>query len=608
LALRGSYEHPDVRLAANGDGVSLRGIPFGSLQAAGTVKEQDLVLTGGADGLRFEAEARLDGRMPFRARADLELDDIARYVPGGGPSSLRARVKGEATAEGELVAIELARARLRLDEVQAGHSEFRVRAAAPVVITASRGRVDVQALTLVGPNTELTVSGFRAPSGQLELSATGSADLRLLAGLVPDLKRPHGQLSVEARVTGTVEEPVIIGAGRLDDAGFQLKTTSILLSDLRGALAFSQNRVLFEDLAASVNGGRAKLRGELELASFVPVRLRVEALLDEVPVAVPANLPSTLSGRVEAAGTPDATTVTGRLHVVRARYTTDVGLERNLLELRRRQPPPPKPYDKAGEWLRLDLQIVVDGDVRVENDLVSAPVRGELTLTGTLAAPGVVGTLNLGEGSKARFRGNEFVLSHAVLDFTDRNKVEIGLDIHGHSQVRDYQIFMHAHGRMADPQVTLTSTPALSQPDIITLLSLGFTRRDATPTSGVGAAATAAAAQALFSASGLDEQVRRFVPKSQVVGDVSVRIMTDYSEASGQVEPRAALESALVGDRLRLRYQAPLSGAKGQKAQAEAKLSGNASLQYQWDNDNPDAAPYGGDHGVDLKLRWEWGE
>ncbi len=265
VALRGSFEHPDVRFAANGDGVSVRGVPFGSLQAAGTVKEQDLVLTGGADGIRFEAEARLDGRMPFRARADLAFEDVARFLPPGAPAGIKARVAGEATAEGELVALELARARVRLDEVQAGHADFKVKAAGPVVVTASRGRVEVQAATLVGTNTELTVSGSRAPSGQLDLSAAGTADLRLLAGLVPDLKRPHGQLAVEAHVTGTIEDPVLVGAGRLADAGFQLKNTAVLLSELRGALAFSQNRVLFEDLAASVNGGRAKLRGELEL-------------------------------------------------------------------------------------------------------------------------------------------------------------------------------------------------------------------------------------------------------------------------------------------------------------------------------------------------------
>ena len=601
--LRGSFEHPDVRFAANGDGVSLRGVPLGTVQAAGTVKEKKLVVTGGADGVRFEGEAALEGRIPFRARADLALEDVARLVPGGTRGSLKARVQGEATAEGELEALDAARARVRLDELQLSHAELKVHADGPAVLTVSRGGVELQGLKLVGTNTELTISGARAPSGQLDLSADGTLDLRLLAGVTPDLKRPHGQLAVEAHVTGTAEEPVLVGAGRLEDAGFQLKATSVLFSDLRGALAFSQNRVLFEDLSASVNGGRAKLRGELELASFVPVRLRVEALLDEVPIAVPAYLPATLSGRIEAAGTPDATTVTGRLHVVRARYTADVGLER--IELRRRAAPAPRSYDRAGEWLRFDLQLVVDGDARVENDLVSGAVKGELTVTGTLAAPGVVGSLSMVEGSRARFRGNEFALSHAVLDLTDRNKIEVVLDVHGQSQVRDYQIFMHAFGPLAEPQLTLTSSPPLSQPDIITLLSLGFTRRDAAAGATVQGVATAAAAQALFSASGLDEQVRRFLPRNPMVRDLSVRITSEWSELTGQVEPRAEFESFLLRERLRLRYQAPLSGGRGQKAQAELKLGSHTAVQYQWDNDNPDVAATG-DHGVDLKLRWEW--
>ena len=61
--------------------------------------------------------------------------------------------------------------------------------------------------------------------------------------------------------------------------------------------------------------------------------------------------------------------MTGRLHVVRARYTENVDLEKNLLE-RAAAPPPPRAYDKAGEWLRFDLQLAVDGDARVENDVV----------------------------------------------------------------------------------------------------------------------------------------------------------------------------------------------------------------------------------------------
>jgi translocation and assembly module TamB len=345
----------------------------------------------------------------------------------------------------------------------------------------------------------------------------------------------------------------------------------------------------------------------VELASFVPVRHRLDVRVDEVPVAVPPWLPATLSGRVEAAGTLEDTGVTGRLHVVRARYTANLDLlESGLLQKSRKPPPPPRPYDKSGEWLRFDVQIAVDGDARVENDVVAGDVRGDLTLTGTLAAPGLVGSLAMASGSRARFRGNEFALSHAVLDFTDRSKVEIALDVYGESQVRDYQIFLHASGGLADPRLTLTSSPPLSQPDIITLLSLGFTRRDASASAGVQGVATAAAAQALFSASGLDAQVRRFLPKGEVVRDLSVRVTSEWSESSGQVEPRAEFESWLLRDRLRLRYQAPLSGARGQKAQAELRLGSHTAVQYQWDNDNPDAQA--GDHGLDLKLRWEWSE
>jgi translocation and assembly module TamB len=233
--------------------------------------------------------------------------------------------------------------------------------------------------------------------------------------------------------------------------------------------------------------------------------------------------------------------------------------------------------------------------------------HGELTVTGTAAGMGLLGTLALAPGSRATFRGNEFVLTHALAEFTDRRQVRMGLDVHGEAQVRDYHVFMHLFGPYEGPTLQLTSQPPLSQQDVVTLLSLGFTTRDAAAQGGVGGAAAAAAAQALFSASGLDDQVKRFVPRNRLLRDFSVRITSAYSEGTGQVEPRAELESRMLDDRLRLRYQAPITGARGQRAQAELKVGQRTSIQYQWDNDNPDVGA-GGDHGVDLKLRWEWSD
>jgi translocation and assembly module TamB len=605
-ALAGSREKPRVRFALNGDSMAIRGASLGTIQLGGTIEEQRLLVTGGAEGMRFSGEARLDGRMPYQARVDLKADDAARFWPGGPPAGFRASVEGQATASGEMEAPRSARGTIELTRVTTTVGDFRVENAAPVVLRFEGERLDIEALEFRGPNTEFSIGGWMGGGLDLDLDAKGSLDLRFLAALAPALRRPHGRLTLEAHVGGTAEALELLGDGQVEEGGFQVRGTNAVVEGLTGGLSFSQNRVFFDGAEARINGGKATMSGEVELARMLPTRLRLEAQLEAVPLLLPSNLPVTLSGRLEAAGTLEETVVTGRLHVLRARYTENVDLEKSVLELRRRRAAAARSYDKAAEWLRFDLQLAVDGDVRIENDLASAGVRGELTLVGSLAAPGLIGSLSQTEGSRAMFRGNEFALSHAVVDFSERNRVEMGLDVHGESRVRDYQVFIHVFGSFTEPKLALTSSPPLSQPDIITLLSMGYTSRDTAASAGVQGMATAAAAQALISASGLDEQVRRFLPRGEVLQDLSVRVTSAYTEGTGQVEPRAEFESWLVKDRLKLRYQAPLSGARGQKAQAELRLGDHTAVQYQWDNDNPDVKT--GDHGVDLRLRWEWHE
>jgi translocation and assembly module TamB len=604
--LGGSYQEPLVKLAGNGEGVAVSDVHIGSVRVSSRLAGSALAITGDTDGARFAGSALTTGDMPFEARCDLDAEDVMRYVPGGPPAGLRARVKGVAVASGALADLGDARAELRLDEVRGGYGEFKVGNAAPVVATFEERRVVLRSFEFRGANTQFALSGAREPSGSLALDARGSLDLRLLGGLLPGVKEPRGQLLLEAHVSGNAGAPLLVGTGRLREAGFQFRELPIAFTGLEGELAFSQNRMLFDHLEASVNGGSAELSGEVELVRFFPARVRVEALLDEVPVRVPAWLPSALSGRLQAAGTWDAMLLSGRLHVLRALYSEPVDLEKRLVEVPRKRPAP-KPFDKAGEWLSFDIGLAVDGDARIENDLVRGALKGDLTLTGTLASVGLVGTLTMAEGSRATFRGSEFALTHAVVDFADRRRVRMSLDVHGEAQVRDYQVLMHLVGPYEDPTLQLTSQPALSQQDIVTLLSLGYTTRDTAAAGGVKGVAAAAAAQALFSASGLDDQVKRFVPRGRLLRDFSVRITSAYSEVAGQVEPRAEFESSVLDDRFRLRYQAPLAGARGQRAQAEMRLSPHSAIQYQWDNESPDVTS-GGDHGVDLKLRWEWSD
>ncbi|MFL5262340.1 MAG: translocation/assembly module TamB domain-containing protein [Anaeromyxobacteraceae bacterium] len=605
-ALRGSWDDPTVRFTGRCEDLEAYDVSAGAVELGVTLEHGAIAATARAEGVRASATGRAAGDVPFEARAELDVEDVARHLPHGAVAGLHARVRGVATASGTLADLAATRAELRLDEVRGGYGDFRVDATPPVVLSVAAGRLALRSFKLSGANTEFVLEGVRERSGELALSAKGALDLRLLAGLLPGVEEPRGQLDVEARVGGTVAEPLLVGQGALRDGAFHVKNAPIAFAGVAGELAFSQSRMIFDRVEALVNGARAELHGEVELARLRPVRVKAGAHIDEVPVRIPAWLPAVMTGELAAEGTWEDMLLSGRLHVVRARYTDPVDLEKSIVELKRKRPVV-RPFDPADGWLRFDLALVVDGDARIENDLVRAGVTGALTLTGSLASPGLLGALTLTDGSRGTFRGNEFALSHAVVDFTDRNRIRMRLDVNGDTRVRDYGVFMHLFGYYPEPTLQLTSQPALSQEDIVTLLSLGFTQRDAAAAGGVTGAATAAAAQALFSASGLDDQVKRFVPRGKLLRDFSVRITTAYSEAAGQVEPRAELESKVLDDRLRLRYQAPLAGARGQRAQAEVRLGNRTSIQYQWDNDTPEVAA-GGDHGVDLKLRWEWND
>ena len=603
----GTVEDPVIRFSASGEEVRAIGVPIGLVDVDGVLRGRKLELRAGTAGVVLRAGAQLSGEMPYEAAAEIDVEDLTRFLPGGPPAGLRAQAHGRATARGTLEEIFESVARIELDRIRVGYADFRVSNKAPIVVAVAQRRMAVESFTLQGTNTEFSVTGRREPSGNLDFRAAGTLDLRLLGGLIPGIVKTHGRITLDATVAGTLDRPHIVGGGKIAEGGFRFRELPVEFAGIGGDLTFSQNLVLFERLTSTVNGAPTALRGEMALQRFAPSQVRVEADLDRVPVAIPSWLPTVLSGKLEAFGTFDAMTLAGNLRVVSARYTEVFDLDKRMLQVGPGNAPPPRAYDPSGEWLRFDMRFLVDGDARVDNDLVRGQARGEFQLTGTLAAMGMTGNLAFLPGARGFYRGNEFVLSRAVVDFTDRNRLRMVLDVTGEAALKDYRVFLHLYGDFDDLKLQLTSAPSLSQQDIITLLSLGYTSRDASLGSNLGVAAGTVAAQALFAASGLDQQLRRFLPQGGFFEDVNVRLTSAYSKTSMTVEPRWEFETKAMQGKLRVRYQAPLSNqTRGQKAQVEYRLGDRAGVQLQWDNDNTDVS--GGDLGADFKLRWEWSD
>ncbi|EAU63185.1 conserved hypothetical protein [Stigmatella aurantiaca DW4/3-1] len=197
------------------------------------------------------------------------------------------------------------------------------------------------------------------------------------------------------------------------------------------------------------------------------------------------------------------------------------------------------------------------------------------------------------------FRNNQFAISEGQVEFRERYGIDMVFDVRAQTLVREYTVKVHAFGRPADPQVLFSSEPSLAEGDVLSLLTLGVTSTDKET---AASASAGLAAEALFNASGLDRQVKRFLPSNSILKDLSFQISTTYNDATRQAEPTAQLESKILSDQLKIGMSQPVSG-RGTRARAEYRFDNRLSAQAQWDNENNEAAL--GNLGLELKLSWE---
>jgi translocation and assembly module TamB len=139
----------------------------------------------------------------------------------------------------------------------------------------------------------------------------------------------------------------------------------------------------------------------------------------------------------------------------------------------------------------------------------------------------------------------------------------------------------------------------LSESDVLSLITLGLTSRDKLTTG----ASAGVAASAIFSASGLDSHVQRFLRRNIGLKDQQLYFTTSFNEITGAVDPAFAWESKIASDNLKVGLIQPVTG-RGTKAQAEYFIDQRVSARLQWDNQTVNTTY--GNPGVELRLRFEW--
>ena len=198
----------------------------------------------------------------------------------------------------------------------------------------------------------------------------------------------------------------------------------------------------------------------------------------------------------------------------------------------------------------LDIKIDMPGNIFVRGHGLDSEWRGKLTITGTSTAPAINGSLEQIRGS-IDFLGKTFTLIRGRIAFDGSVKLDPVLDIIAEASTADITAQVNIGGFASAPTVTLTSTPAVPQDEI--LARVLFNKGVGQITAGEGLQLAAAAGTLAGGGPGVLDRLR---------GGLGLDWFKLGSGATGAttgtLNPRAASGSAASGTALSAgKYIAP---------------------------------------------------
>ncbi|HEY6917451.1 MAG TPA: translocation/assembly module TamB domain-containing protein [Allosphingosinicella sp.] len=306
-----------------------------------------------------------------------------------------------------------------------------------------------------------------------------------------------GPLGLAADFGGRVQRPQLTGVVKANNLTFVDETYGTRLTNMAVQGRFTSSRLELAQINARAGRGTISGRGVVDLAADAGFPVDVELTLNRAQLARSDALGATVSGKIAVTNGPGRPAlISGDLQLPEARYQfiRQGAAEVAVLEgVHRRGEPVGRPEDEEGAgppsiW-NLDLRVRADNEVFVSGMGLESEWQTDLRVTGTTSAPSVTGTAEVIRGTYS-FAGREFDITRGRIDFTGGRRIDPQLDLSATTDVENITATINITGSSSNPQIALTSSPALPQDEIMARLFFGGSVTDLSALQAVQLAAS----------------------------------------------------------------------------------------------------------------------
>lgn len=332
----------------------------------------------------------------------------------------------------------------------------------------------------------LETAGLSGVFGQLDgqVQTRGRINMGLPPQVTELLKPARGSLQVQADVGGSFSEPEVTAELLLDNLRYPVPDAGLVVSNLNGRLALSNDRLKITSLTADLGQGTLDVSGDLGLNHFMPVSGRARVMTRNVTVSVKDTLEAAFNTDLTFSGSPEKAALTGTVELIHGEFYRDFEFDlAEALESRKMgsagtvDAPPEAGDPSFFETMALDIAVNYKDPFILDNNLAFIMVEPDLKITGTVRQPVITGRANIAEGTVV-YQKRQFDIETGIIDFVDPFKIDPKITLQANTAIRKWVIYMDVSGKTDNLKFRLYSDPAETHEDILSLLIIGKTTKE----------------------------------------------------------------------------------------------------------------------------------
>lgn len=328
-----------------------------------------------------------------------------------------------------------------------------------------------------------------------------------------------GALAGNIALGGTLEAPTTQGQITLSDARYEHLEFGTQINDLNAQIALQDKQVALESLSANDGrGGTVSASAVVDLFPALPQRSQI--IMKDFQLLAKDGLLARTDADLALSAVDGRLGLKGDITIAEARYAIAADgaaavqtlpvEEINVGALDGQQAGASVDVNAAADTVEtglppIDLGMKVKAERRifVTGMGLSSEWKTDLDITGTADKPSIAGSVQLVRG-ELQFAGKRFQLERGQIFLDGGDQIEPRLDILAQNVQGDFTARIGITGTPSDPQITLSSTPALPDDEILSRILFGTSASDLSALEAVQLGSAVAALSSGGGSSALD--------------------------------------------------------------------------------------------------------